>query len=77
MPAGNNPIPNFVLNRLRQDEAQSAAHDLAAAAAAAAAAGVDSITARPEHEAEMVATEKNVIDSFPRYRTMLAKMIEW
>ena len=77
MPAGNNPIPNFVLNRLRQDEAQSAAHDLAAAAAAAAAAGVDSITARPEHAAEMVATEKNVIESFPRYRTMLAEMIEW
>ena len=60
MPSRNNPIPSFVLNRLREDEAQAVATpgSVAAAAAAAAAAGIDTIIACSEHTAELMVTEK-------------------
>lgn len=77
MPAGNNPIPNHVLNRRRNDERNAAQNGDATAGSAAATAGstAAAIRTRPEHAAELLETEKNTVASFPRYRRMVAEFM--
>lgn len=79
MPAGNNPIPNHVLNRRRNDERNAAQNGDATAGSAAATAGstAAAIRTRPEHAAELLETEKNTVASFPRYRRMVAEFMRW
>lgn len=78
MPTNNNPIPHHVLNR-RRDEANSSniTTDAAAADAAVAAAGLGDIAVHPEHAAELLETEKNTVESLPKFRKMIAEMMRW